>query len=100
MLRPAPVYEGSEFFMGVRESQDGSVVDPASVRWVSERLHVESEILKQQRLSQQERRAIGLPVAKAGAAAAGDEDGDGGATGADEGGRGGAKGRRGGRGKK
>jgi hypothetical protein len=54
------VYEGSDFFMGVKESIDGSVVDPAAVRFTAEHLHVESEILKQQRLSMQERRAIGL----------------------------------------
>ena len=56
-----PVYEGSDFIMGVRESVDGSVVDPSAVRYTAEKLHMESEILKQQRLSLQERRALGLP---------------------------------------
>ena len=56
-----PVYEGSDFFMGVRESVDGSVVDPSAVRYPAEKLQMESEILKQQRLSLQEPRALGLP---------------------------------------
>ena len=57
----APVYEGLEHLMGLREAADGSVIDPAVVRYTAERLHAESEVLKHQRLSQQERRAIGLP---------------------------------------
>ena len=54
-----PVHEGSGHFMGVRESADGSVVDPAAVRCTTERLHTEADVLKQQRLSQPERRAWG-----------------------------------------
>ena len=46
----------------MRESADGSVVDPAAIRYTAERLHMESEIMKQQRLSLQERRALGMPT--------------------------------------
>ena len=65
-------------------SIDGSVVDPAAVRFTAERLHVESEILKQQRLSMQERRAIGLGGGGSHRPATGggddDDGGDGGVT--------------------
>ena len=70
----APVYEGAEHFMGIREAADGSVIDPAVVRYTAERLHAESEVLKQQRLSQAERRAIGLPVQTTAASATDDPD--------------------------
>ena len=53
----------------------GSVIDSAVVRYTAERLHAESEVLKQQRLSQQERRAIGLPFGQR-ATTHGEEDGE------------------------
>ena len=86
-----PINEGSEHFMGMREAADGSVVDLAAVRYTAERLHVESEALKQQRHLQQERRAWGLPATgpaiKAGASD--DEDqGDGAQAGTGKGDRG------------
>ena len=73
-----PVYEGSEHFMGLREATDGSVIDPALVRYTAERLHADSEILRKQRLSGQERRAAGLPLGQQARNA--DEDEDGGAA--------------------
>ena len=42
----APTYEGGDYFMGVRESADGSVVDPLAIRYTAERLHADSEIMK------------------------------------------------------
>ena len=72
-----PVYEGSEHFMGLREAADGSVVDPAAVRYTAEKLHMESEVLKQQRLSMQEKRAWGLPSGGRPSPPVGAEDDDG-----------------------
>ena len=89
--------------MGVRGSVHGSVVDPSAVRYTAEKLHMESDIPKQQRLSLQERRALGLPSYDKTRQLLPVDEEDGGADtgggGADRGGRRRARGR-GGRGDK
>ena len=54
----APSYEGSEEIMGVREAADGSVIDPALTQHAARRQAAHAEILKQKRLSAEERRHI------------------------------------------
>ena len=57
----AGFFEGIEHFMGVRESAGGSVVHPVALRYTAERVHMEANVLKQQRFPR-ERRAWGLPT--------------------------------------
>ena len=52
----APSYEGSEEFLGVRESSDGSLIDPALQAHAAKRQATKAEILKQTRLAAEEKR--------------------------------------------
>ena len=52
----APSYEGAEEILGVRESADGSVIDPALTRHAARRQADRAEVLKQNRLAAEERR--------------------------------------------
>lgn len=76
----APSYEGAEEILGIRESADGSVIDPAITQHAARRQAAKAEIMKQKRLVTEERRHQRR----------GDDDGEGG-------GKGGGRGR--GRGK-
>ena len=45
----APSYEGSEYLLGFRDNADGSIVDPAAVRYASERMGQDAKIEEQRR---------------------------------------------------
>ena len=66
-----PSYEGSEEIMGVRESADGSIIDPALTAHAAKRQAAKAEIQKQKRLAAEEKR-LGTRVDR-------EEDGDKGA---------------------
>lgn len=55
----APSYEGAEEFLGVRESSDGTIVDPALQSHVAKKQAVKAEISKNSRLAAEERRLAG-----------------------------------------
>ena len=65
----APSYEGAEDFLGVRESADGSIIDPALTQHAARRAASKAEVLKQQRLASEEKKHRRRLVT-------GDEDGD------------------------
>ena len=52
----APSYEGSEEIMGVKESADGALIDPALTRHAARRQADRAEVMKQNRLAAEERR--------------------------------------------
>lgn len=52
----APVYEAAEEFLGVRDSADGSLIDPALAQHAARRQANRAEVLKQTRLAAEERR--------------------------------------------
>lgn len=52
----APSYEGAEEILGVRESTDGSVIDPAITQHAARRQAAKAEIMKQKRLMSEETR--------------------------------------------
>ena len=52
----APSYEGSEEIMGVKESADGALIDPALARHAARRQADRAEVMKQNRLAAEERR--------------------------------------------
>ncbi|CAE7794892.1 unnamed protein product [Symbiodinium sp. CCMP2592] len=52
----APSYEAAEEVLGVRESGDGSVVDPALTQHAAKRQAAKAEVLKQTRLAAEEKR--------------------------------------------
>ncbi|CAK9091403.1 Protease PrsW (Protease responsible for activating sigma-W) [Durusdinium trenchii] len=52
----APSYEGAEDFLGVRESADGSIVDPALAAFAAKRQATKAEVMKQTRLASEEKR--------------------------------------------
>ena len=52
----APSYECSEEFLGIRESADGSIIDPALTQHAARRQAAKAEVLKQSRLAAEERR--------------------------------------------
>ena len=52
----APSYEGAEDFLGVRESADGSIIDPALTQHAARRAASKAEVLKQQRLAAEEKK--------------------------------------------
>ena len=54
----APSYEGSEEFLGIRESTDGSIIDPALTQHAARRQAAKAEVLKQSRLAAEERRHV------------------------------------------
>ena len=54
----APSYEGSEEFMGMRESPDGSIIDPALTQHAARRQAARAEVLKQHRLAAEERKHL------------------------------------------
>ena len=54
----APSYAGAEEVLGVRESTDGSVVDPAITAYAAKRQAAKAEIQKQRRLAAEEQRAV------------------------------------------
>ena len=54
----APSYEGSEEFLGIRESADGSIIDPALTQHAARRQAAKAEVLKQSRLAAEERRHV------------------------------------------
>ncbi len=62
----APNYAGASYFMGVRESMDGTIIDPANEKYTADRLHVEYEVGKNARLATQER-AHAFAVSESGA---------------------------------
>ena len=70
----APCYEGAVYFHGQGDAADGTIIDPANVKYTAERLHAESEVAKQSRLARAEKAARG----KGGAQPNADDD-DGGA---------------------
>lgn len=51
----APTYEGSEYYTGVRDSGDGSIIDPAAVKFTANKLSANAEIAKQSRKAREER---------------------------------------------
>ncbi|CAK9053892.1 Regulator of nonsense transcripts 1-like, partial [Durusdinium trenchii] len=51
----APSYEGAEDFLGVRESADGSIVDPALAAFAAKRQATKAEVMKQTRLASEEK---------------------------------------------
>ncbi|CAE8605193.1 unnamed protein product [Polarella glacialis] len=53
----APVYEAAEEMQGLRESADGTMVDPALTRHVAQKQSAKAEVLKQQRLVKEEKNA-------------------------------------------
>ena len=52
----APSYEGAEEMLGVKETADGSLVDPALTQYSAKKQAAKAEILKQKRLAQEEKR--------------------------------------------
>ena len=54
----APSYEGSEEFMGMRDSPDGSIIDPALTQHAARRQAARAEVLKQHRLAAEERKHL------------------------------------------
>lgn len=52
----APSYEAAEEFLGVRDSADGSLVDPALTQHAARRQAAKAEVLKQTRLAAEERK--------------------------------------------
>ena len=52
----APSYEGAEDFLGVRESADGAIIDPALASHAAKKQASRAEILKQTRLAAEEKR--------------------------------------------
>lgn len=54
----APSYEASEEFLGVRESSDGSMIDPALAQHVARRQAQRAEVLKQNRLAAEEKKHL------------------------------------------
>ena len=71
----APSYEAAEEFMGMREAADGSLIDPALSLHVAKRRSAQAEVLRQNRLAQEEKRFVG------GYGRPGNEDAEGGRTG-------------------
>ena len=53
----APSYAGAEEALGLRESTDGSVVDPAISAYAAKKQAAKAEIQKQRRLAAEEQRA-------------------------------------------
>ncbi len=51
----APNFSGSDHFQGVRETADGTVIDPALNRYTGDRLHAEYEVERNSRLAITER---------------------------------------------
>ena len=54
----APSYEGAEEILGIRESSDGSVIDPALTQHAAKRQAARAEVLKQNRLAAEEKRHL------------------------------------------
>ena len=54
----APSYEGSEEILGIRESNDGSVIDPALTQHAAKKQAARAEIMKQNRLAAEEKRHL------------------------------------------
>lgn len=54
----APSYEGAEDFLGVRESSDGSIIDPALAQHAARRQAAKAEVMKQTRLAAEEKRLV------------------------------------------
>ena len=52
-----PSYEGAEEFMGIKDTADGSLVDPALLQHTAKRQAAKAEIMKQSRLAAEERKA-------------------------------------------
>lgn len=52
----APSYEGAEEMLGVKETADGSLIDPALTQYSAKKQAAKAEILKQKRLAQEEKR--------------------------------------------
>ena len=50
----APVWTGSEHFLGFRDSENGRVIDPEVVRYQASKLKEESQSLREQRLKREE----------------------------------------------
>lgn len=54
----APSYEGAEEILGIRETSDGSMVDPALMQHAARKQAARAEVLKQGRLAAEERRHL------------------------------------------
>ena len=54
----APSYEGAEEILGIRETSDGSLVDPALMQHAARKQAARAEVLKQGRLAAEERRHL------------------------------------------
>ena len=52
----APVYDAAEEFLGVRDSADGSLIDPALALHAARRQASKAEVMKQTRLAAEEKR--------------------------------------------
>ena len=52
----APSYEGAEDILGVRESSDGAMIDPALTSFAVKQAASKAEVLKQQRLAAEEKK--------------------------------------------
>jgi len=69
----SPSYEAAEDVMGSAEAADGSVVDPALTRYVAKRQQGKAEVMKQQRMAAEEKRAAQhRPAPKKGVAKGGE----------------------------
>ena len=53
-----PSYEGADDFLGVRDSADGSLIDPALQQHAARRQAAKAEVLKQTRLAAEERKHL------------------------------------------
>ena len=54
----APSYESAEDIMGIRESLDGSLIDPALTQYAARKAATRAEIMKQTRLAQEEKKHL------------------------------------------
>eukprot|EP00974_Lingulodinium_polyedra_P044936 4310334-Lingulodinium_polyedra.AAC.1 len=53
-----PNFSGSDHFMGYKDSDNGEFIDDAVIKYQAQRLHEESQILKEQRLEREEDAAL------------------------------------------
>ena len=59
----APSYDAAEEYLGVRDAVDGTIVDPALTQHAAKRQAAKAEVMKQNRLANEEKRHLrgGLP---------------------------------------
>jgi hypothetical protein len=62
----APHFEGSEHFMGFRDTEAGEYIDPEIVKYRSQKLKEETSVLKEVRLEREEDNAARAPKKESG----------------------------------